>query len=880
MLTAPLKRQRCFSAHPASPDRISASAEAAATETAGLAFPTGAPPEDSVSPSGVAGSGLHRRGWLAHPAESPPLVAEPMDSKAPRPMPGDLGWWSIAICACLVFTSLPTGHNPASISPWLLTESHPTIARPEHCPTASVRPASCDNARGAVGDPPPQWSNATALAVNAPSSDSGPFEAVYDPASNFDLLVAGENGPIQSWAVVNDTYTPLHPALSPNTGVGGALGYASTLDAPIYLSTATDPATTWTFANSTWSLLATTGGGPRGTAAASGHWVDDPSDACVLFYYWAGSSGGSQFWQLEDGAWTNLTSTEPPPDLATANGTAGATEVMVYSPPSGRVVLFGGPSKNSSGRLVGATWSFHGGVWSQVCGACGPWGGGLGASSVVFDSTLQAIVAFGSDESAGVTSLGGSGNETWVLSGDDWSDAVGLSSPPSRSDAVLADNPRGSDLILFGGRGPTCEGCAPPLVLNDSWQFGGTPIPTYEVDFVVVGGLSGAIIFNGAFQRSGSSVLVTNGTYSLTPSSTGTLDPSQVWLHFQSWIVNGGLTLLGSRIVVNGTGGTVTAAFAPFPRLTFEEDGCGPVLFNGTAYASNVSDNFLLSGNPYNLSASNCTAFRFVGWTFSGGVSIASTTAANTSVNITANGTITAVYGEVGTGPVIDWLIANPSTLSLGNLTTITAEATGGVSPLAYRLTWTRGNCTEPVAAEWSCEPTATGVDVVTLDVSDAIGHTAQSSTTVIVLSAATAPIITSFSASPSQLIVGTVVEFIVSWIGGTPPITFYYSNLPRGCVSISTPTNPCVPSAAGTYTVSVVVSGADGRTSYATTRVSVASQSSASAPPNPLVPDWLVGVAVGATVMLLGSLTFAAYRARRRPPKRDPAVEARRRPD
>src|SRR5579862_8961181 len=256
---------------------------------------------------------------------------------------------------------------------------HGSITRAAHCGTAAAAQCRVGPEVNATG--PPTWSNATAIVQNAPSTAAGPFRAAFDPALNATLLVTGADGPVGTWEFVNASFIELSPTLSPSTGLGGPLGFDGELGAPVLLSTAGSSPVVWQFTNGTWVVISTSGTGPEGRAAELGQWVDDPPDHAMLFFSPGLGSSPAYLWALDNATWENLTASAPPPEVASWGAWGAAKAPMVYDPSLGTDVLFGGPSESGASGPSGATWTFHAGTWTRVCAPCGPWGGGLTASS-------------------------------------------------------------------------------------------------------------------------------------------------------------------------------------------------------------------------------------------------------------------------------------------------------------------------------------------------------------------------------------------------------------------------------------------------------------------------------------------------------------------
>jgi YVTN family beta-propeller protein len=84
------------------------------------------------------------------------------------------------------------------------------------------------------------------------------------------------------------------------------------------------------------------------------------------------------------------------------------------------------------------------------------------------------------------------------------------------------------------------------------------------------------------------------------------------------------------------------------------------------------------------------------------------------------------------------------------------------------------------------------------------------------------APTIVAFDASPSILTLGQATTLQVSASNGSNPLSYVYSGLPPGCASENSSWLSCMPSSAGSYTVTVNVSDLAGRVATKTLPLSV----------------------------------------------------------
>lgn len=75
---------------------------------------------------------------------------------------------------------------------------------------------------------------------------------------------------------------------------------------------------------------------------------------------------------------------------------------------------------------------------------------------------------------------------------------------------------------------------------------------------------------------------------------------------------------------------------------------------------------------------------------------------------------------------------------------------------------------------------------------------------------------ISSFVASPSTITLGGTTFFVASTTGGTGSLTYTYSALPPGCGNLNASALACTPTAAGDFTIGVLVSDSTGLTASA----------------------------------------------------------------
>jgi hypothetical protein len=164
----------------------------------------------------------------------------------------------------------------------------------------------------------------------------------------------------------------------------------------------------------------------------------------------------------------------------------------------------------------------------------------------------------------------------------------------------------------------------------------------YELTEVAVSTLPswcGGIVWNGTFYAGGVLLNLTNNSgYSLYPSPcTG--------YYFTGFFATGGISILGNRAIVNGSG-TLQANYqkgTPSAWVGFltSPPGCGYIVFNGFNY---VNSNWTNASplTQYTVSAVACPGWGFVGWRTTGGITILGDIA-----YVNSSGSIEAIFHPV-----------------------------------------------------------------------------------------------------------------------------------------------------------------------------------------------------------------------------------------
>ncbi len=159
-------------------------------------------------------------------------------------------------------------------------------------------------------------------------------------------------------------------------------------------------------------------------------------------------------------------------------------------------------------------------------------------------------------------------------------------------------------------------------------------------------------------------------------------------------------------------------------------------------------------------------------------------------------------------GPSVTTPTATPATVDVGQTTSLSATASGGSGGFTYVWSGLPTGCTGTNAATTSCTPTAAGTFQVGLNVTDSSGGKAPSGLLRFVVSAA--PTVGKPTATPASVDVGQTTTITATVTGGAGTLTYLWTGLPAGCSS-SSATLSCSPSAAGTSSITLKVTDANG---------------------------------------------------------------------
>jgi Galactose oxidase, central domain len=375
-----------------------------------------------------------------------------------------------AACAILELVSIASGAVvfAAPTNPGPPTAVSPAAESPQASGGAQLAAAeqsleASTSSSGPLTTTSPTWTEAATVVPEARVGAS----MVYDVKDKYVLLFGGY-GPkypgsvlADTWSYAGGIWTELSPATSPPARQLASMAYdAKDGYVVLYggLGSSKVLSDTWKFAGGKWTKLSpTTNPGARDAASMA----YDAKDGYVVLFGGTGASGlePSLTWKFVGGQWTSM-STNPAP-----GGRAYAS--MDYDAHDGYVLLFGGDN-TSTATVLGDTWNFSAGEWTELSPASPP--PARDNSGLAYSAIDEEVVLFG-----GISATGAVLSDTWTFAEGAWTKISTAFHPTKRNEFAVADGTASTDVLLFGGVSSTAT------YLNDNWTFHGSvwahPVP-------------------------------------------------------------------------------------------------------------------------------------------------------------------------------------------------------------------------------------------------------------------------------------------------------------------------------------------------------------------------------------------------------------------
>ena len=162
-------------------------------------------------------------------------------------------------------------------------------------------------------------------------------------------------------------------------------------------------------------------------------------------------------------------------------------------------------------------------------------------------------------------------------------------------------------------------------------------------------------------------------------------------------------------------------------------------------------------------------------------------------------------------------LSANRTTVEAGLSVQLTAAATGGSGSFSFAWAGLPPGCFPLDAPIIDCTPSSGGGFNVVVVATDSAAFPVRSSTLALTV---LEPLGAVLHGTPDTVPTGSVILLNVAVTGGMTPLHFVWSGLPPGCGAVDSGQIACTPNAAGTWTVSVVVTDTLGARTVASTTV------------------------------------------------------------
>ncbi|MDE1881412.1 MAG: hypothetical protein KGI89_12795, partial [Euryarchaeota archaeon] len=524
------------------------------------------------------------------------------------------------------------------------------------------------------------------------------------------------------------------------------------------------------------------------------------------------------------GVWTNLTNASAPPPSDAAGG------AMTWDGADGYLLLY---LNCSSGCGQPETWSYLGGNWSKITTTAAP--GARDGASMVYDA-LDGYVVF----------FGGSGpgdrnaQDTWEYRLDAWSNRSSIAgvSPEGGVPAGMGFDVSATSVFLVEGHRVVCgaTGCVPSPV-EGTWTYASNTWRNLTSSLSVAPPRGGTTFAYDPLLHS--SVLMG------IPGAPGA---------GETWTVQEQLPPLAA------TPPTVAPA---------EVDVGTSAFFSTTASGGSGLYGYAWSGLPPGCASQNMS-------------SIPCTPGAPGNFSVLVNVTDSAGHLvqegplplTVHSLPVIASLRASRYQDTVGAAISWTATVSGGAGSGTFTWSGLPTPCQGSSTNVEVCVPDTAGSFAVRVNFTDLAGARTGAS---LPLTVNPPPAIASFTAQPSpNASVGASLTLVLRATGGTGALSFNYSGLPQGCLSLNTSSLGCTPQQAGTFWVHATARDQDGKEVNATLPLVLSGATGSSAGPfGPYGGVVYAILGLGVLVVVLSTLVLYLRRRSSRLPPTPPSLEA-----
>ncbi|HEV2317423.1 MAG TPA: kelch repeat-containing protein [Thermoplasmata archaeon] len=700
-----------------------------------------------------------------------------------------------------------------------------------------------------------RWSNVSSSAGAGPSGRLYPaLFTISTATTNVTLLYSGVDPGLaliddDGWSFASGKWSVANAPTSPSARIGPSFVYDPT-DGYNVLFGGSNQADTWEFTGTAWTRL-TPGLAPPGRFGA-GAAYDSLDSYLVLFGGTTGFIAGGRFfadtWTYSGGLWTNVTSSQ------NASPSPRAYASMSYDTALKAIILFGG---ENSTRAFNDTWEFTGGHWTNITGFVGPPPSARGGAGLTWDSGDSYLLLFGGSGCGSPLTSAALCNDTWRLSTGTWSELSKSSPPTSRTGVAMADDPPIGAVVMYGGYGvlscTTFSGSSSCIFgdLNQTWLFdAGT----------WTNATASSPSNPGPIELAGSAYDAVRGAILLFGGGTTRVGPSPEQLSWWQY------TKAPPRPLLVGTPSASPNPATEGTSTQFSVSVSGGVPPYTYAWSGFPTGCISTDANPL-----TCTPQE----------------SGNFSVSVTVhdtNGTkvVSPAFGLEVSAPAAGSLahvLIRPatSTIAPGDQVGLSAEGVdSGGHPVAATYTWSLATRTgASLSATSGANVTLLAGPLpgsVTVNVS-AVSGTLRAQAQATVSLVGTEIAVTSFNATPATITLGSSTTLYVDIAGGEPPYRVSYAGLPGGCTSSNSSSIVCKPLGSGTYRVVVTVVDAHGGMGRAATHLIVNLPPAAPAKFPKDLTYLLIGVIV--LLALIAGYLLLTHPFRRKPKARSPSSAA-----
>jgi hypothetical protein len=208
---------------------------------------------------------------------------------------------------------------------------------------------------------------------------------------------------------------------------------------------------TWAWNGTSWTLL-NPSTKPGARAGARMAFDSAPTRKYIVMYGGEPNSGSpdNHTWTFDGTNWTDRGATSGPGTGYYANG-------MAFDANLGKVVQWSGVS--------GTTHEWSGTAWTPVSAATPP---ARKHVTIAYDAARKQIVMFGGATTVSPIIPDDVLGDTWVRTGQVWSQPAAFAQPPARYRAAMTYDPLRKKTVLFGGQSNAST------MLGDTWEWDGS----------------------------------------------------------------------------------------------------------------------------------------------------------------------------------------------------------------------------------------------------------------------------------------------------------------------------------------------------------------------------------------------------------------------